>query len=325
MTSDGIKGIYSIILGVKDSINIVEIANESLLGIYIPKQLRSYGSSDFNYDQDVLSFLVSIDRTEDSSSKEIFFDKLYNSIGNNLCCRRFDKCTIKEENLSCEAGCSKFLDNGIRNKLSKYIKSLGYSIDDGHVISDFGESVEIEQVVNEIIRETSVDIVGEFLPEDIKTKAIDMSSAYVLLYCIENSLRIFVEKICYNQYGDGFIQKIKMSTDLERKIKNRKAEEETNKWLSVRGGNDLFYLDLDDLGKIIQNNWDLFKGFFPSQNWIVVKIEEIAKCRNLIAHNSYIKTDDRKLLPLYYKHILKHIQEQYKAEKKPGWEVCSEF
>jgi hypothetical protein len=316
-SKESIDGIQSVILGLRESIDIVDIADESLLGGYIPSQLRAWRGSDFNYETDVYHFLVGIYEKEDSSSIGIFFEKLYNGIKRFLCCKRFNTCSIKEPLYynSCQT-CSKFLDNNIKNRFAKYLKILGYSIDDeGYVIANNGETVEIEHIVNEIRREASFDIVGEFLPEDVKTKGKEMSEAYILVYCMENSLRIFVEKICYNQYGDGYIQKIKMSTDLERKIKIRKAEEETNKWLSVRGGNDLFYLDLDDLGKIIQNNWDLFKGFFPSQNWIVVKIEEIAKCRNLIAHNSYIKTDDRKLLPLYYMHILKQIQEKYKAEK----------
>lgn len=235
-SKESITGIQSVIMGLRESIDIVYIADESLLGGYIPDQLRNWRGSDFNYENDVYHFLWGIYEKENSSSIGIFFENLYKSIRKFLCCRKYTTCSIKEPPYnSCET-CSKFLDNNIRTRLAKYLKSLGYSIDDeGYVIANEGETVEIEHIVNEIRREASFDI-GEFLPEDVKTKGKEMSEAYILVYCMENSLRIFVEKICYNQYGDGYIQKIKISTDLERKIKIRKAEEETNKWLSVRGG-----------------------------------------------------------------------------------------
>lgn len=319
-STKAIERIQSIILGLREDIDIVDLADNSLLGGYIPAQLRNWRDNDFNYEVDVYNFLAGVYKNEDSSSLEIFFENLYKSINKFHCCRRFtdrEKCSIIKENWSyksCE-GCAKFLDNGIKTRLSKYIKSLGYSIDDeGFVVSNTDETVEIGQVVAEIRKEIPVDIVGVLLPKDIRIKGKEMSEAYVLLYCIENSLRIFIEKICANQYGDDFIQKIKISTDSKRKISKRKSDEEKNKWLSFRGGNDLFYLDLDDLGKVIINNWDIFSGFFPNQNWIVGKIEEISKCRNLIAHNSYLKRDEVNLLALYYKQILKQIQAQYKME-----------
>lgn len=315
-STESINGIQSIIIGLRESIDIVGIADESLLGGYIPSQLRNWRGSDFNYEADVFCFLAGVYENEDGSSLGIFFEKLYNSIVKFLCCRRFKTCSIKGQFPydSCKT-CSKFLDNDIRTRLAKYITSLGYLIDEeGYVVANTGETVKIEHIVNEIRKEASVDIVVELLPEDIITKGKDMSDAYVLLYCVENSIRIFIERISHDKFGDDFLYKIKISSDLKTKIRNRKSDEEKNKWLSIRGGNDLFYLDLDDLGKIIQNNWDLFERFFPNQNWIIGKIDEIAKCRNLIAHNSYIKKDEKVLLLVYYKQILKQIQTKYKLE-----------
>ena len=153
-----------------------------------------------------------------------------------------------------------------------------------------------------------LDIIEEeWLPEDILLKGKEMSRHYILVYFIENSLRIFIDKICTDKYGDNFIKKIKISADSSQKIGSRKLEEKKHKWLSVRGGNDLFYLDLEDLGKIIINNWDIFLNYFPNQNWIIGKIEEISKIRNLIAHNSYVEKNDRDLLRHYYTQILKQI------------------
>lgn len=47
----------------------------------------------------------------------------------------------------------------------------------------------------------------EWLPEDILSKGKDMSQYYILVYFIENSLRIFIDKICTDKYGENFIKK----------------------------------------------------------------------------------------------------------------------
>lgn len=58
--------------------------------------------------------------------------------------------------------------------------------------------------------------------------------------------------------------------------------------MSVRGDNDLFYLDFKDLGILINSNWSIFGEYFNTQDLILPKINEMAECRNLIVHNSYI-------------------------------------
>lgn len=55
------------------------------------------------------------------------------------------------------------------------------------------------------------------------------------------------------------------------------------------------------------NNWDLFKDYFPDQNWITTKIREMADCRNLVAHNSFIDNHGRDVLKTDYVSILKQI------------------
>jgi abortive infection bacteriophage resistance protein len=122
---------------------------------------------------------------------------------------------------------------------------------------------------------------------------------------------MFIKHVCTHQYGDNYIDKIQISERLREKIRRRKVDAEKNKWLPIRG-EGLFYLDIEDLGKIIQNNWELFKNFFPDQPWITQKIKEIQDIRNLVAHNSYVGETERNLLKLYYNQILKQIIENWK-------------
>ena len=55
------------------------------------------------------------------------------------------------------------------------------------------------------------------------------------------------------------------------------------------------------------DNWEYFKAYFPSQGWISTKIEELYKVRCLIAHNSYAGDDEKDMVALYDKQIVKQI------------------
>lgn len=147
----------------------------------------------------------------------------------------------------------------------------------------------------------------EILSDEIKQKGKEMADVYIYLYCIENALRLFIEKIAKDKYGNSYFTNLRTDTDIVREIRNKKIDEEKNQWLRIRGDSELFYLDFNDLGSIIRNNWELFKVYFPSQEWICTKITELSKCRNLVAHNSYFGKDERDLIRVYFTTILKQI------------------
>lgn len=98
-----------------------------------------------------------------------------------------------------------------------------------------------------------------------------------------------------------------MQKVLQKELAQGKKEEKQNKWLPLRGDKDIYYLDFIDLAKLIQNNWEFFKTYFPSQGWISTKIDELYKVRGLIAHNSYAGDDEKDMVALYYKQIVKQI------------------
>lgn len=79
-------------------------------------------------------------------------------------------------------------------------------------------------------------------------------------------------------------------------------------------GTELFYLDFKDLGAVINNSWDIFKKYFPSQDFISPKLNDMAECRNKIAHNSYVNDIERNLIKTYYNVILKQISDAMQEE-----------
>jgi hypothetical protein len=112
-----------------------------------------------------------------------------------------------------------------------------------------------------------------------------MAEAYIYMYVIENTLRLFIEKICIDKYGENYFNFIKKTKAIIDKVEQRKKDIESKKWLSFNENSDIFYLDFKELGDIIRKNWDDFRSYFPNQDFILTKIKEIADVRNLIAHN----------------------------------------
>jgi len=171
-------------------------------------------------------------------------------------------------------------------------------------------SIEATPIEDSLVSELDAkkEIVSqEILPEDIKARGKEMADIYVYLYCVENALRLFIEKAAKVVYGDTFFQNLTLNKDIERKLRERINDENKNKWLRIRGDSEIFYLDFDDLSDIIRNNWDTYKPYFPNQEWITTKIDEMSKCRNLVAHNSYVGKGERDLIRVYFNTIMRQI------------------
>lgn len=180
----------------------------------------------------------------------------------------------------------------------------------GYDVMEVNISPDLNIGQSDILREitTATDHTNlSILSDDIKQKGKDMSELYVTLYCIENLLRNFIDSILSNALGEMYFSKITVPSDVAKGIAVRKKEESQNKWLPFRGDKDIYYLDFIDLSKLILNNWEHFKSYFPSQGWISTKIDELYKVRCLIAHNSFAGDDEKTLVALYFKQIVKQL------------------
>ena len=155
---------------------------------------------------------------------------------------------------------------------------------------------ELERLVDAEINNSS-----NHLPSDIKERGKHMSKAYFMLYCVENTLRLFIEQ--RQTIANPFF----INNSVKKKIQDRKNSESQNKYLSVRGNSDLYYMDFKELGDVIINNPGLLK-IFPNENWVKAKIEELGNIRNLVAHNSYIGELEIKIIAANYQSIIRQIE-----------------
>lgn len=187
---------------------------------------------------------------------------------------------------------------------------VGFDVKSVRFITDINGDYDLDRnLINDLNSQSDIlseEIINTLLPDEIKEKGFYMAEIYIYLYSVENSLRLFIEKVAKDNYGEEYFEEISTSS-IESKFQRRKEKEREHKWLSIRGDSELFYLDFKDLKKIIQANWDIFNDYFPNQNFIVAKIDEIAECRNLVAHNSLVEESDKDLVKTYYNSILSQI------------------
>ena len=207
------------------------------------------------------------------------------------------------------------LDDDTRSRLTGYCdtimpKNVGYDVMHVELSPSLeGEDLEhqsLESDLNEF--SNSVGATENFyIPEDVLVKGKEMMKVYLYLYAIENYLRLFIERICTRAYGQDYFSKLTLTKNIRDTINGRKRNEQVNRWISVRGNSDLFYLDFIELSVLIQNNWELFKGYFPDQSWISSKLSELYGIRNLVAHNSYVSDHERNILQVTFRSIVKQL------------------
>ena len=148
------------------------------------------------------------------------------------------------------------------------------------------------------------------LAEDLIEKGTEMANAYIVLYCLENLLREYIDRMFIQTYGSDYESMNVIPSKAKKKAIDRQERESEHKWLPVRNDKILYYLDFAELADVITmtDNWNnIFKNSFPNQAWITSKIDELYQIRNRIAHNSYLDEKAFKTLELYYDLIVSQI------------------
>ncbi|MCZ0861016.1 Swt1 family HEPN domain-containing protein [Methanocorpusculum sp. MG] len=166
------------------------------------------------------------------------------------------------------------------------------------------DRVSLSDEVSEII--TAFPFLNE-IHADLKIMGADMAEIYLAIYYIENTFRHFINQIFLKNYGDGYHLSDYVSSQIMNEITKRKAKDEQNRWLNSRGDSEIYYLDFKDISTVITLNWNIFSSYFPDQNWIKVKIEEIALVRNLMAHNSHVSQSGKRVVLTNCENIMNQI------------------
>lgn len=127
---------------------------------------------------------------------------------------------------------------------------------------------------------------NDFSPT-IWIQASQMSSVYMILYCIENTLRQLIIDRLSERKGLAWWDNC-VSQKIKKNAERIKKEEEVNKYISSRSTILINYSLLDDLGDIICTNWDDFSDIVPDQAWVKSRMSDLTKCRNIIMHTGVL-------------------------------------
>lgn len=173
--------------------------------------------------------------------------------------------------------------------------------EDFHSLEKEGISISASEDFSPVSRIIEAD----FSPK-IWHNAIDMSSVYQSIFCIENTLRNFIVERMSERHGlDWWAQTVpkKIRDDVEK----LKIKEEKNKFFSSRSDSEIGYTMLGNLGQIIINNWNDFSDIIPSQAWLTSRMDDLEMARNIVMHTGVLPQIEIERITSIVRDILRQI------------------
>lgn len=124
----------------------------------------------------------------------------------------------------------------------------------------------------------------------VKKSAAKMIPVYALYFAFENSVREFVAEAMQDTYGDTWWDKV--PTKIRASVETRQKQMIKHKWFKYQPLENVSQLFFGDLASIIVDQWTIFEQFFPSQDWLRVRLTELELSRNIISHANELPDDE---------------------------------
>lgn len=137
-----------------------------------------------------------------------------------------------------------------------------------------------------------------YFSRDLRERAQKMTYAYCLFYCFENEVRVLVAQRLFERKGTKWWQ-VAVPANVRKRVENKKAKIESNKWHQATIGADINHTLFGDLSSIIIAQWQEFEELFPGQHWVQVRLNELERSRNVIAHGNELPDSEIERLEQY--------------------------
>lgn len=161
-----------------------------------------------------------------------------------------------------------------------------------------------------VAQSTDLSSVSRVVERDFSPRiwfdAINMSSIYTALYCIENTVRNFIVERMSERHGIDWWE-IKVPNKIKEAVVTLKKQEERNKYHSNRSSNEIGYTMLGNLGQIIIANWEDFSDIIPNQAWLTSRMDDVEMSRNIIMHTGTLPTDEIERIDSIIRDLLRQI------------------
>ncbi len=133
-----------------------------------------------------------------------------------------------------------------------------------------------------------------------------MTYAYCLFYCFENSVRELVAQRLEERKGPNWWA-VAVPASVQKRIDGKKEEIESNKWHQAVICADINHTLFGDLASIVILQWQEFEELFPSQHWVRVRLNELERSRNVIAHGNLLPQPEIERLEQYLDDWLRQV------------------
>ena len=144
------------------------------------------------------------------------------------------------------------------------------------------------------------------VPEAIRGGSVQMQRWFRILFVFENLVRDLIIKRFTELDGENWFDK-RATAAMKKKVEDRKQDEAKNQWHAGRNRDSIYYLDFGHLGLLITNHWDVFKDFFDNQPWVISRIQDAERTRNVIAHTNLLSSEEGARLEMYLRDFLRQI------------------
>jgi len=119
-------------------------------------------------------------------------------------------------------------------------------------------------------------------------EATEMAAIFPLLYVLENSMRELIKRVMYAKYGKDWWDTQLVSGKLKgvhQKVTDRMKSESQRRWHQRRGSHPIDYVDLGDLGSIVNGKQsDFIPSIIESLEWFAHLMRELEPSRNVVCH-----------------------------------------
>lgn len=169
-------------------------------------------------------------------------------------------------------------------------QSLRQFVFNGLLLYDSLETLERQKGISVFesgdLTQVSRVVEADFSPV-VWNNAINMSSVYQAIFCIENTLRNFIVERMSERYGLSWWEE-KVPSNIKKAVDKLKKDEIKNKFFSSRSDSEIGYTMLGNLGQIIINNWEDFSDIIPSQAWLTSRMDDLEMARNIVMHTGIL-------------------------------------
>ena len=176
-----------------------------------------------------------------------------------------------------------------------------------------GEDILAREEAGQLIRpENSIPrppLFGEFesyFSRELREKAEKMTYAYSLFFAFENAVRDLVaQRLAERKGTNWWIEAVPLK--VQQRVENKKKEIEENAWHEIEIGPDINHTLFGDLASIIISQWQEFDELFPDQHWVQVRLNELERSRNVIAHGNVLPDSEIERLEQYLRDWLRQV------------------